>query len=194
MRHIKLYEDFDLDKFLSDPEREIHGEDNIVDIGSYVKTYRGNGRVLNDDGEFWIIDPIGTSSTRSFKVPKEGVEKIDFDEAKKIIGSSSSSANTKRELERINDEVESFLASTVTDEDGEWKYRGSIPTAMEFIEEIIVDLYSLDKRDSDMKLTDSFGKLVSNLAILFDNLLESAEDREELEVEIKRLIGEIQSF
>ena len=45
-----------------------------------------------------------------------------------------------------------------------------------------------------MKFTDSFAKLISNLAILFDNIVEASEDKAEMEDTIKRLIGEIQSF
>ena len=45
-----------------------------------------------------------------------------------------------------------------------------------------------------MKFTESFAILLSNLAILFDNIVEASEDKAEMEDTIKRLIGEIQSF
>jgi hypothetical protein len=194
MRHIKIYEDFDLDKFLEDPSREIHGDDDVIDIGSYVNSYRGPGQVIDLDGNFWVIQPIGSSSDRSFRIPKESAEKMKLEDAQKLVSASSSASNTKAEIDKINSDVEDFMEGSISDEDGEWKYRGNLNTAIEFIEEIVVDLYSLNKRDSNMKFTDSFAKLISNLAILFDNIVEASEDKAEMEDTIKRLIGEIQSF
>jgi len=194
MRHIKIYEDFDLDRFLEDPYREIHGDDDVIDIGSYVNSYRGPGQVIDLDGNFWVIQPIGSSSDRSFRIPKESAEKMKLEDAQKLVSASSSASNTKAEIDKINSDVEDFMEGSISDEDGEWKYRGNLNTAIEFIEEIVVDLYSLNKRDSNMKFTDSFAKLISNLAILFDNIVEASEDKAEMEDTIKRLIGEIQSF
>jgi hypothetical protein len=194
MKHIKLFEDFDLDNFLENPEEEIHGDLDTVDVGSYVNTYRGPGQIIDSSGNFWVIEPIASSSVKNFKVPKDGVEKMVLDDVKKMKSSASSSVNTARELESLNSDIENFMEGSISDEDGEWKYRGNIETAIEFIEEIIVDLHSLNKRDSDMKFTDSFSKVVSNLAILFDNLLEASEDKVGMEERIKSLIGEIQSF
>lgn len=194
MKHIKIYEDFDLDKFLEDPYKEIHGDDDVIDIGSYVNSYRGPGQVIDSSGGFWVVDPIGSSSPKSFRIPKESAEKMKLEDVEKIIASTSSAANTKAELDKINSDVESFMEGSISDEDGDWKYRGNINTAIEFIEDIVVDLYSLNKRDSHMKFTDSFAKLISNLAILFDNIVEASEDKAEMEETIKRLIGEIQSF
>jgi len=194
MRHIKIYEDFDLDKFLEDPSREIHGDDDVIDIGSYVNSYRGPGQVIDLDGNFWVIQPIGSSSDRSFRIPKESAEKMKLEDVQKLVSASSSASNTKAEIDKINSDIEDFMEGSISDEDGEWKYRGNINTAIEFIEEIVVDLYSLNKRDSNMKFTDSFAKLISNLAILFDNIVEASEDKVEMEDTIKRLIGEIQSF
>ena len=194
MRHIKIYEDFDLDRFLEDPSREIHGDDDVIDIGSYVDSYRGPGQVIDLDGNFWVIQPIGSSSDRSFRIPKESAEKMKLEDVQKLVSASSSASNTKAEIGKINSDVEDFMEGSISDEDGEWKYRGNINTAIEFIEEIVVDLYSLNKRDSNMKFTDSFAKLISNLAILFDNIVEASEDKAEMEDTIKRLIDEIQSF
>ena len=194
MRHIKIYEDFDLDKFLEDPSREIHGDDDVIDIGSYVDSYRGPGQVIDSDGNFWVLQPIASSSDRSFKIPKDSAEKMKLEDVQKLVSATSSASNTKAELEKIYSDVEDFMEGSISDEDGVWKYRGNLNTAIEFIEEIVVDLYSLNKRDSSMKFTESFAILLSNLAILFDNIVEASEDKAEMEDTIKRLIGEIQSF
>ena len=47
MKHLKIYEDFDLDKFLEDPEGNIH-DDNDPEIGpgDWITSYRGVGLVL----------------------------------------------------------------------------------------------------------------------------------------------------
>jgi len=44
MRYLILFEDFDLDKFLSDPEDYFRDNEDEISIGSYVNSYRGEGQ------------------------------------------------------------------------------------------------------------------------------------------------------
>jgi len=52
MKHVKLFEDFDLDRFLQDPDSEFaKNEDNPeLEPGDWVESYRGPGQLLSIDG------------------------------------------------------------------------------------------------------------------------------------------------
>jgi hypothetical protein len=190
MKHILLFEDFDLDKFLENPEEHIHGEDDLIDIGSYVNSYRGPSQIIGEEGNFWRVKIIGSSSEKPVLVPKDSVEKMGMPEVKSIIAKASNLANTKRELTEHSESLEDFISSTISDEDGEWKYRGSVKTAIDFLEEIVIDLYSLHKRDNKMKFYPEFDKLATFMAILIDNLLETREGME-MEDKINSMISSI---
>ena len=97
MKHLIIFENFDLDKFLSNPGDYIHDEMEEVGVGSYVETYRGKGQIIGETPEFWILDPMD-SSGKNFKVPKDLVTKLNSDEVKDIKSKSSSSENTKNEF------------------------------------------------------------------------------------------------
>ena len=51
MKHVKLFEDFDLDKFLQDPDAEFAKNEDSPELepGDYVDTYRGHGQLLSID-------------------------------------------------------------------------------------------------------------------------------------------------
>lgn len=193
MKHILLFEDFDLDKFLENPEEHIHGDDGVIDIGSYVNSYRGPSQIVGEDRNFWVVKSISSSSDKEFLIPKDSVEKMSMSEVKKILNKASNLINTKRELDNHVSELEDFVSSTINDEDGEWKYRGNVQTAMDFLEDMVVDLFSLHKRDSRMKFYPEFDKLATLMAILIDNLLETEEGMR-MEDKINSLISSVQNL
>jgi hypothetical protein len=173
MKHLILFENFDLDKFLDNPGEYIHNDSGEITIGSYVDTYRGKGQILGETDGFWIIEPMD-SSGKNIKVPKDLATKISMEEVTDAKSKLSSSSNTKNELEIASDSIESFMETSVTDEDGEFKYRGNVQTALDFLNDLIVDLVSLNKRDPNMKYYPEFDRLSSLIAILADNILESS--------------------
>jgi hypothetical protein len=193
MKHLIIFENFDLDKFLSDPGDYIHDETEGIEIGSYVDTYRGKGQIIDETPEFWVLNPLD-SSGNNFKVPKDLVTKLSVEDVKDIKSKSSSSANTQNELQVACDSIEDFMETSVNDEDGEFKYRGNIQTALDFLNEITVDLVSLNKRDANMKYYKEFDQLVSLLAILADNILESSPNQTELKSELDRILSTIGSL
>ena len=58
MKYIKIYEDFDLDKFMQDPEAEFqkNEENPEIEPGDYVTSYRGPGQVIDMDDDFIKIE------------------------------------------------------------------------------------------------------------------------------------------
>jgi hypothetical protein len=193
MKHLIIFENFDLDKFLNNPEDYIHDETEEVGVGSYVETYRGRGQIIGETPEFWILDPMD-SSNKNFKVPKDLVSKLSSEEVKDIKSKSSSSVNTQNELKSLSHSVEDFTENSVNDEDGEFKYRGNIQTALDFINDLVVDLVSLHGRDQNMKYYKEFDQLVSLIAILADNILESSPNQDELKLELDRILSTIGSL
>lgn len=193
MKHLIIFENFDLDKFLSNPGDYIHDEMEDVGVGSYVETYRGKGQIIGETPEFWILDPMD-SSGKNFKVPKDLVTKLSSDEVKDIKSKSSSSENTKNELQNLSDSIEDFMETSVSDEDGEFKYRGNIQTALDFINDVVVDLVSLNGRDQNMKYYKEFDQTVSLIAILADNILESSTNQDELKLELDKILSTVGSL
>lgn len=193
MKHLIIFENFDLDKFLSNPGDYIHDEMEEVGVGSYVETYRGKGQIIGETPEFWILDPMD-SSGKNFKVPKDLVTKLSSDEVKDIKSKSSSSENTKNELQNLSDSIEDFMETSVSDEDGEFKYRGNIQTALDFINDVVVDLVSLHGRDQNMKYYKEFDQTVSLIAILADSILESSTNQDQLKLELDKILSTVGSL
>ena len=148
MKHLLLFEDFDLDKFLSDPEDYFKDNDDEIGVGSYVNSYRGSGQIMDESPDFWIVK-LFDSSDKNIKVPKESVTKMNKSEVEAIKGNLSPKSNTKKELNSISDSIDDFMDGSVTDEDGEWKYRGNIQTAIDFMNDTVLDIVSLYKRDGN---------------------------------------------
>lgn len=193
MRYLILFEDFDLDKFLSDPEDYFRDNEDEISIGSYVNSYRGEGQIVDETPDFWVVKLLD-SSEKNVKVPKEAVTKMDKEAVKTIKGKLSSKSNTKREINSISDSIDSFMENSVTDEDGEWKYRGNIQTAIDFMNETVLDIISIYKRDSYMKYYPEFDRLTSLLAILIDNVLESCGQDTKVRKQIDSIVSAVGSL
>lgn len=193
MKHLIIFEDFDLDKFLSDPEDYLRDNDDEIGIGSYVKSYRGNAQIVGETPEFWIVKMMD-SSEKEVKVPKESVTKMDKSDVESVKGTLSSKSNTKKELNNISDSIDDFMEGSVTDEDGEWKYRGNIRTALDFMNDTVLDIISLYKRDQNMKYYPEFDRLTSALAILIDNVLESCNQDMKVRKEIDSIVSAVGSL
>ena len=193
MKHLLLFEDFDLDKFLSDPEDYFKDNDDEIGVGSYVNSYRGSGQIMDESPDFWIVK-LFDSSDKNIKVPKESVTKMNKSEVEAIKGNLSPKSNTKKELNSISDSIDDFMDGSVTDEDGEWKYRGNIQTALDFMNDTVLDIVSLYKRDGNMKYYPEFDRLTSVLAILIDNVLESCNQDQGVRDQIDSIVSAVGSL
>jgi hypothetical protein len=174
LKHIKIYEDFDLEKFMENPEEYFH-DDSSKDVaeGDYVSSYRGTGQVLKIGPVFLEVQLLdGPSSI--VKVPKDMVKKITKKEAIEI---SKALPNTKRELTQMSEQMRSFLDSVVEeDDDGNEVIKGNIDAAVNYLEEILVELIDLSNKDGYTSYYREFANLVSGVASLSHIIIESTDD------------------
>lgn len=171
MKHVKLFEDFDLDKFMEDPESQFHDDSdpNIVE-GDWVTSYRGPAKFLSQSNGMARVQLInGPSSVVS--VPYDALTKIGKEEALKM---SRNMINAKDELNRMNSEMDSILRASVgeDDETGEEIFTGNDEKTVSYLEDFLVDLIDLKNKDPYAPYYTEYGKFTSQLATLCYLLLD----------------------
>lgn len=165
MKYLKLFEDFDLDKFMEDPESQFHDDTdpNIVE-GDWVTSYRGPAKVLSISGEMARVELI--NGPRSIvSVPFEFLTKITKEEALKL---SRNKVDTKKELTTMNQEMEAVLKAAISEDDetGDEIFTGNTEKTISYLEEFLVDLIDLKNKDSYSPYYTEYGAFTSNLANL----------------------------
>jgi len=171
LKHVKLFEDFDLDKFMDDPESQFHDDSdpNIVE-GDWVTSYRGPAKFLSLSNGMAKVQLInGPGSVVS--VPYDALTKINKEEALKM---SRNMINAKDELNRMNSEMEQILKASVgEDEDtGEEIFIGNPEKTVSYLEDFLVDLIDLKNKDTYAPYYTEHGKFTSQLASLCYLLLD----------------------
>ena len=196
LRHILLYEKFNLEEFMEDPDKHIHDDsDDIVDIGTYVTSYRGPGQVVGIDGNFWIVKLLD-SSKKEIKVPMDLVIKITRAEADEHIKRGSGFDSTV-ELNKMANDLESFIEANLRDDpesEDHMSFMGDITRSFDLIEEILVDLISIKNRDSYMSTRSEYGRLLSYLAFLFEGMLEKTDSNIEVGRKIDSIVKEFKKL
>ncbi len=165
MKYIKLFEDFDLDKFMEDPESQFHDDTdpNIIE-GDWVTSYRGPAKVLSISGEMARVELI--NGPRSIvSVPFEFLTKITKEEALKL---SRNKVDSKKELTTMNQEMEAVLKAAISEDDetGDEIFSGNMEKTISYLEEFLVDLIDLKNKDSYSPYYTEYGTFTSNLANL----------------------------
>lgn len=165
MKYIKLFEDFDLDKFMEDPESQFHDDTdpNIIE-GDWVTSYRGPAKVLSISGEMARVELI--NGPRSIvSVPFEFLTKITKEEALKL---SRNKVDSKKELTTMNQEMEAVLKAAISEDDetGDEIFSGNMEKTISYLEEFLVDLIDLKNKDSYSPYYTEYGAFTSNLANL----------------------------
>jgi len=177
MKHVRLYENFDLDAFMKDPESYFHDDSSpeIVE-GDYVNSYRGVGQVLSIDNDFIRVQLIdGPKSI--VKVPRELVTKIAKADAMQI---AQSLTNTRKDLEEISSDLQDYLDTMISTDDDETKeiISGDIESSVNYLESILIDVIGLQKKDSYATSYPQYSHLVSIIATFAHLILETTEDDE----------------
>jgi hypothetical protein len=195
MRHLKIYEDFNLDDFLENPDKYVHDEENPnIEIGSYVETYRGPGQIIDTDRNFWVVRLIDKSQS-VIKVPKETVTKKMKLEDVNRLKKYSSGVKTDEELKSICDDLEAYIEANIEDDPEEGvKLNFKIARSFEIIEEILVDLIAINKSDSSMTSKENYGRLLSYLAFLFDCMMEVSNESSEVRKKLGIIFNEIKKL
>jgi hypothetical protein len=184
MKHVKLFEDFDLDKFLQDPDAEFaKNEDNPeLEPGDYVDTYRGHGQLLSIDGEFAKVKFTGSHGTIA-KVPVFAIKKI------KKSSVNTEMPDTAAEVKQLADQVTNYV-NIVEDDDLENEpAQINATAALDFIEDILLDIISLQKKDPDTTRVKEYSDLMSGISML---AYYAGKDGEEEYERSQRILSEFQ--
>jgi hypothetical protein len=165
LKHVKLFEDFDLDKFMEDPESQFHDDSdpNIVE-GDWVTSYRGPAKFLSLTNGMAKVQLInGPGSVVS--VPYDALTKINKEEALKM---SRNMINAKDELDKMGSEMDSILSASVgeDDETGDEIFTGNEEKTVSYLEDFLVDLIDLKNKDPYSPYYTEYGKFTSKLATL----------------------------
>jgi len=174
MKHLKIYEDFDLDKFLEDPGGNIH-DDNDPEIGpgDWVTSYRGIGQVLEmPKASNGIIKVQLVDSPKSIvRVPLELTMKIKKEEAEIAI---SRMPQTEKELDEISNGLNSYSEAIGAYEDN--PAINDPESATDFLEEVLVELIGLKQKDPYTIYHKEYSSILMTFANLIDVIISSTDD------------------
>ena len=161
MKYIKLYEDFDLDKFMQDPEAEFQKNEENPDIepGDYVTSYRGPGQVIDMDDDFIKVELLD-SSKRIVRVPKDLVTKT---KKKDVYHDNKSHAE---EIAEIGEEVRQY--AEIISPDGEDPMNVNVEAIAGFIENTLIDVLSMYKKDKNVTYLPGYDSIVNGIALIAD--------------------------
>ena len=174
MKHLKIYEDFDLDKFLEDPEGNIH-DDNDPEIGpgDWITSYRGVGQVLEmPRSSNGIIKVQLVDSPKSIvRVPLELATKIKKEEAEIA---TSRIPQTEKELEEISNDLDSYSEAIGAYEDN--PAINNPESAADFLEEALIKLIGLKQKDPYTVYHKEYSSILMTFANLIDVIISSTDD------------------
>lgn len=177
MKHIRLYENFDLDAFMKDPDSYFHNDDSPeIEIGDYVSSYRGVGQVLNMEADFVKVQLIDGPKT-IVRVPRELILKVSKADALQI---AQSLTNTRQELDGLTSDLQDYLDTMVSTDDDETKeiITGDLEASVKYLEDILIEVIGLQKKDSYTTSYPQYSQLVSLIATFAHLILETAQDEE----------------
>lgn len=162
MKHIKIYEDFDLEKFLEDPNSEFHDDSNPeIEIGDWVTSYRGPGQLLSINNDIARVQLISGSSA-IILVPFSALNKITKAEAAKI---SKDLPDTQKEIKKMATDMEAIMKASVSDDEetGEEIFTGNLEKTVAYLEDFLVDAIDLKNKDPYSPYYKEYGSFTSQL-------------------------------
>jgi hypothetical protein len=175
MKYLKVYEDFDLDKFLEDPEGNIHDDsDPEIGPGDWITSYRGIGQVLEmpRSSNGLVKVQLVNSAKSIVQVPLELATKIKKEEAEIA---SSRIPQTTKELEGISNDLDLYSESI-----GAYEDNPSIndpESATEFLEEVLIKLIELKQKDPYTIYHKEYSSILMTFGNLVDVIISSTEDQ-----------------
>ena len=169
-KYVKIFEEFDVNRFLDDPEAELakDAESSEIGEGDYVESYRGKGKVIEIVGDFARLQLDGADG-RIIKVPIFSLKK------------STESGETvdyqliRNEISELTDKITSFVS-----------YLEEDPTAIDLhnaedlLSNTLVDVISLQKQDPSIIRSDEFDAIYHNSVNLGDMITSISPGRKEV--------------
>jgi hypothetical protein len=173
MKYIKIFEDFDLDKFMENPEEFFH-DDSRKDLveGDYIKCYRGFGQVLNIGPIFAEVQLLD-GQMNIVKVPIDNLVKITKEEA---IEKKKNTYDSSKDLKSILDQISEYVDVLSTGDYLEDLKVKNPESAAEYLEEVLVEILSLSRKDPYISHYLDFSKLVNAVASVAHYAMDETED------------------
>lgn len=159
-KYIKLYEEFDLDQFLANPDAHFgNSAEGEIEEGDWVESYRGIGMLLKKDEEFGTVELDG-SQGKVVKVPLFALKKAKRPEHR-------AAQDTQEKLKELADSMSEYVNALHTDDDSE--FLNNPEAVLDYIEsEVLLDIISWTKQDPDTGMYPEFDSVVSSVALLLD--------------------------
>jgi hypothetical protein len=165
MKYIKIFEDFDLDKFLENPDKEL-ADDNSpeISIGNYIDSYRGKGRVVDMDDSFATVE-LHNSKGNRVKVPLFALTKISSDtiETTKVGDSKAELAELVSQARQYNDYLNS-MEDYDNEEEDDAVYSASqvnFDTLLSFIQDTVVEVITIKNKDTAYDTYSEYHELIN---------------------------------
>lgn len=178
MKHLKIYEDFDLEKFLEDPSGNIHDdEDPEISPGDWITSYRGIGQVLEMPRKSGLIKIQLINGPRSIiSIPANLAVKIKKEEAELSL---SRFPETVEELEKIYSEIQNYSES-IGSYDGK-PVVNNPESSIDFLEDILMRLIEIKSKDSYSIYHKEYSSILMSFGSLVDIIMSSTENRNLIE-------------
>jgi hypothetical protein len=186
MKHVILYENFDLDKFMENPDEFFHDDSTPeIEEGDYVTSYRGTGQILDIGPVFATLQLIDGPETQ-VKVPLENITKITREEAMNII---KNKYNSQKEIKGILDYLQKFSDTVgMTSDDDDEGRSVNLKSTVDYLEEILTDIISLKRKDSHTTSYHDYGNLVSLVARIAHFVMDQSQGDDELQNRIASIL------
>lgn len=186
MKHVILYENFDLDKFMENPEEYFQDDTRLeIEEGDYVTSYRGTGQVT-EIGPILATVRLIDGNDSVVKVPLENLTKISKEEVKDVI---SNRVSSQKEIKTILDDLQKFAdAIETTSDEGEEKISGNLESTAEYLEEILTDIISFKRKDPNTTQYQDYSNLVSLIARIAHFVMDQGDTDPELQDRITAVL------
>lgn len=161
---------------MNNPDYHFHDDSNpsIVE-GDWVTSYRGPGQVLSISGDMAKVQLI-SGSNAIITVPYVILTKMTRAEAQGMV---KNLPDTKKELETILGHLLEFISENTKEISmRKSEFTGDVRSTYKFMEDVLLDVISLKKKDAYCPQYESFGKIASSISFLCDLILETTNDRE----------------
>ena len=166
MKYLKLFENFDLDKFMEDPDAEFakNADSPEIEEGDWVTSYRGTGQLLRIEGDMARVKLSGSKEVVAI-VPVFALKKVQRPDGKEY--------NTAEEIEKIHNEIADYI-DAILPADEEEATLNNPEAAVDYVEsELLLDVISLMRQDPDAGSYLEYDNIVTKVALLMDLAMEA---------------------
>ena len=158
-KYIKLFEEFDLDSFLDNPNGNSEGDE--IQIGDHVKSPRGVGQVIDIRDQFAKVQLSGVDTPVPSTIPISQLTKVDQSESDGVGDLGAEVEAIAHEAQEYLDQLKKMVVDqdmTLVSQTGE--------KIIDFLEDTLLDLMNMYKKNSNLTSLPQYGRLESIVAQL----------------------------